>query len=192
MKEAWLIGAFAAVLSSVPPHLRNTLEPREGGLQSPQTHALPIILGEKQFVVISFYKSDGPVYKKPLKIYPPFASVSVSYPNKEVKWSDVTPTSFGLINLPITESNTPYLGVLEQNGTSSIREWRNADARYDQLISLVLERRWLLTRQAVTPEEQATARELQECTRILYDKPLLPYYRHVGRHFLGWMERAAK
>jgi len=81
---------------------------------------------------------------------------------------------------------------LHPGQAASVQEWRSAEREYERLVSLVLERRWLLTRHAVTAEERATAQELQECTRILYDKPLLPYYQHAGRHFLAWMERAAK
>lgn len=191
MRDIWIMGVYAAVLASIPAHLRNQLEPREGGSQCQQTHALPVVAGDKQYALICYYKSDGPVYGKMPKIYPPFACVNVSYPNKETHWADVKPEALGLINLPITEDKVPYLGTLER-GVISMQEWRSANDRYDVLISLVFERHWLVTRHAVTKEERATAQELQDCTRILYDKPLLPYYQHNGRQFLAWMERAAK
>lgn len=191
MKEIWLIGAYAAVLASEPAHLRSQLAPREGGPQSQQTPVLPVVAGEKQYAQICFYKSDGPVYGKMPKIYPPFARVRVSYPDKKVHWDDVEPETLGLVGLPLTDNKVPYLGTLEK-GIFSMQEWRNANDRYDVLISLVFERRWLLTRHGVTTEERATAQELRDCTRILYDKSLLPYYQHEGRQFLAWMTRAAK
>lgn len=185
------MGVYAAVLASVPAHLRNQLEPREGGPQFQQTYVLPVVAGDKQYALICFYKSDGPVYGKQPKLYPPFACVKVSYPNKETHWDDVKPTALGFTNLPITEDKVPYLGTIERGGTS-MQEWRSANERYDVLISSVFEHCWLLTRHAVTAEERAAAKELQDCTHILYDKPLLPYYQHEGRQFLAWMERAAK
>jgi hypothetical protein len=42
MKDIWLIGAFAAVLASVPAHLRAKIEPQEGGTQTQQTQAIPL------------------------------------------------------------------------------------------------------------------------------------------------------
>jgi hypothetical protein len=192
MKDIWLIGAFAAVLASVPAHLRDKVEPQEGGTQPQQTQAIPLLMGDKQYVLISFYEMDGPTYGELPKIYPPFASAYVSYPSKEVKWQDVTANDFNLISLPLDALKKPYLGELHPGQAASVQEWRSAEREYERLVSLVLERRWLLTRHAVTAEERATAQELQECTRLLYDKPLLPYYQHAGRHFLAWMERAAK
>ena len=191
MKEAWIIGAYAAVLASVPAHLRIQLQAREGGTQAQQTLVLPVVAGDKQYAFICFYETEGPVYGKLPKIYPPFASVRVSYPGKDVHWEDVKPETFGFINLPQTADKRPYLGLLE-SGASSMQEWRNANARYDALISVVLERRWLLTHYSTTTEERAAAQELSDCTRILYEKPLLPYYRSAGRQFFAWMERAAK
>lgn len=191
MKEAWLIGAYAAVLATVPAHLNSRITPREGGLQSQQSLPIPAVAGERQYVLIYFYESSGPVFGKMPDVYPPFASAQVFFPDKEVHWNDVKPEALGLTKLPVDEEKKPYLGTLER-GNFSMEEWRNANKRYDVLISQVLERRWLLTRHPITVEERASARELQDCTRILYDKPLLPYYQYAGRQFLAWMERAAK
>ena len=191
MKDIWIIGVYAAMLASIPAHLRNLLEPREGGAQFQQTHALPVVARDKQYALICFYKTDGPVYGKMPNIYPPFACVKVSYPNKETHWADVKPETLGLTHFPRTKDKVPYLGTLER-GRISMQERRSAIERYDVLISLVFERRWLVTGYATTTEERAAARELQDCTRMLYDKPLLPYYKHEGRQFLAWMERAAK
>lgn len=155
------------------------------------TMVLPVLEGDKQFALLSFCSVSGNRPTEERKMYPLFASVKVSYPEKQVVWKDVHEGDFGLTSPLRDEGKEPYLGVVDRSGLVS-GEWANAKRRYTPLVSLVMEKRWLLTQHTVTAEECATAKELQDCVRILYDKPLLPYYQHAGRQFLSWMERAAK
>ena len=191
MVEPWILGAFAAVLTSIPAHLHTKLASRDGGSQPQQTRVLPVVAGDKQYALICYYETSGPVFGKMPLVYPPFASVQIAFPGKQVQWADITPKQVGLFTVLLTPEKEPYLGALERKDIT-MQEWRNADSRYDLLISRVLERQWLLTKHPVTAEEHTTAKELQDCVRILYDKPLLPYYQHEGRQFLAWLARAAK
>ena len=188
MKEYWLYGAFAAALAATPAHLR---EPRIND-GTYETLTLPVVIDGKQYAMFSFCDQEAANPSKASRVSPPFASVYVAYPNKTFFWKDVTSRDFGLTQWPLDEHKESYLGVLSRKHIHSIEEWVSATKEYNRLVSLVLERKWLITAHFATQEEQKAARELQDCVRILYDKPLLPYYRHAGRQFLAWMERAAK
>jgi hypothetical protein len=190
MKDLWIYGALAAAMAVAPAHLKRKVEVRDGGSRYAAA-VLPVVEGEQQYALFAFCHITGSRPGDKRYLTAPFATASVSYPTKEVHWRDTKASDFKLQTQPQPGYETEFLGIVDRKGIS-MAELRNADSRYPQLVSLVLERRWLLTRHAVTAEERATAQELQECTRILYDKPLLPYYQYMGRHFLAWMERAAK
>jgi hypothetical protein len=190
MKDFWIYGALAAALAAPPAHLKWLAEELDGG-GNYTAAVLPVVEGDRQYALLAFCDVTGNNPSEKRYLTAPFATVSVLYPTKEVQWRDTKASDFKLKTEPQPGYKTEFVGIVEREGVS-IAELDNADSRYPQLVSLVLERRWLLTRHAVTAEERATAQELQECTRLLYDKPLLPYYQHAGRHFLAWMERAAK
>ena len=190
MKELWLYGAIAAALSSPPAHLKGRVEMMEGG-GNYSTEILPVVTGDRQYALIGFCSITGFSPDQERWLTAPFATVTVAYPDKHVVWHDTKPVDFGLSPTRHPGSPTEYMGLVEREGLT-LSELRNARSRYPQLVSMVMEQRWLLTRHPVTAEERATARELQDCVRILYDKPLLPFYQHAGRHFLAWMARAAK
>lgn len=188
MKEYWLYGVFAAALASPPAHLR---APRIND-GTYETFTLPVVIEGRQYAMFSFCDQTAAHPDRASQVGPPFASVYVAYPNKQFFWKDTKPQDFGLIRWPLEDPAKLYLGTLHREHVKSIDEWVGAIKKYNQLLSLVLERQWLLTAHPTTSEERATARELQDCTRVLYDKPLQFYYQHEGRQFLAWMARAAK
>lgn len=190
MKHYWLYGLFMSALASPPAKLKGQVEDFDGG-GNYSTMILPVIVGDKQYAMMSFCKISGSMPNDERRLYPPFASLSIAYPDKHTQWGELKRGDYGLNASLVDPDKVHYLGVIEDNGTS-LDEWESAQARYPELISAAIEHRWLLTHHAVTKEERATAQELQDCARILYDKPLLPYYHHAGRQFFAWMERAAK
>jgi hypothetical protein len=189
-KEFWLYGALAVAMATIPTHLKGRVEMLDGG-GNYSTEVLPVVEGEKQYALLAFCDITGTRPGEERWLSAPFATVTIAFPDKKTVWRDTKAANFGLQPVRRPNDDGEYIGLIDRAGIS-VDELINARRRYPELISLVLERRWLLTRHTVTPEEQATARELQECTRILFDKPLLPFYRHYGSHFLAWMERAAK
>lgn len=190
MQDYWLYGVFAAALASPPAHLKGKVELLDGG-GNYTTMIIPVLQGYKQFAVMSFCGVSGHKPGDERRIYPVFASIYVSYPDKRIEWRDIKLNEQGTTSFSRDANKEYYLGVIDRSHLKA-GEWAEARTRYNPLISLVMERQWLLTRHAVTPEERATARELQQCVRVLYDKPLLPYYHHVGSQFFAWLERAAK
>ena len=190
MKEFWLYGAIAAALLAPPAHLKGHVEKMDGGGHY-STQILPVVAGDRQYALLGFCYITGFSPGQERWLTAPFATVTVAYPDKRVVWRDIQPIDFGLTPTRHPGDPAEYMGLVERKGLT-VSELSNARSRYPQLVSAVMEQRWLLTQHAVTAEEKATARELQDCVRILYDKPLLPYYQHAGRHFLAWMARAAK
>ena len=190
MKEFWLYGAITAALAAPPAHLKGHVEMLDGG-GNYSAMVLPVVEGDKQYALLAFGSVSGHSPSEERRIYPLFAAVKVSYPARQVQWLDLHEGSFGMRTTLFDAQHTPYLGVIDRHNLT-VDEWTSARQRYPPLVSLVMEREWLLTRHAVTNEERATARELQNCVRVLYDKPLLPYYHYAGRQFFAWMERAAK
>lgn len=191
MKEYWLYGIFAAALASPPPHLKGRVEALDGG-GNYTTMVLPLVQGGKQYAMMSFCSVTGSRPTEERRIYPIFASLYVSYPDKKVEWRDVQSDNIRKTGRLLDSYDKPYLGILDRSGIS-VSEWQDARERYAPLVSLVIERRWLLANNHVaTFEERNTAKELQECIRILYDKPLMPYYQHYGSNFLAWIEKSAK
>lgn len=188
MKEAWILSAIMAALAGAPPHLAKRVQPMEGGGRY-TAEILPVVEAEKQYILLAFCSISGSSPSDERRLYPPFATVHISFPDKLIRWEEIDDKKYAGTHLD--HNNRHYLGLVERIGITPT-VWTNAHTQYLSLISLVLERKWLITKYAVTPEERATAKELQDCVQILYDKPLLPYYQQNGRQFLAWMERAAK
>lgn len=192
MNDTWLVSALIAALAGAPAPISNRVQPMEGGGRY-VAEALPVVEGDKQYVLFTFCTVSGgnrPGTER--RLYPPFAKAYVAYPDLKVRWQEVDEKK-GIANLAtLTDAdNHRYFGVIKRVGITS-SEWTNTRVRYNELLSVVLERKWLLTRHATSAEERATAKELADCVRVVYDKPLLPYYREEGRQFFAWMERAAK
>ena len=190
MKEYWLYGLFTAALANPPAHLKGQVEMLDGG-GNYSTEIIPVVQGDKQYAQLAFCKVTGIRPGDERWITTPFATVTVAWPDKHIIWQDVRGRDFGLVSVHKKGTLTEYAGQMDRAGTT-MAEFRQARSRYTPLVSMVIEREWLLTRHAVTDEERATARELQDCVRILYDKPLLPYYHHAGRQFFAWLERTAR
>ena len=191
MKDPWLISALMAALSGAPAPLAKRVQPTEGGSRY-VAEALPIAEDNKQYVLYTFCTASGgnrPGNER--RLYPPFAVARVSYPDKQVAWRVVEKKSAESNGALLDSDKQPYLGNIERAGVTP-SEWTDARVRYNELIVLVLERKWLVTHHAPTAEERLVAKELEDCIQIVYDKPLMPYYRLNGRQFFAWMERAAK
>lgn len=191
MKETWLLSALAAALAGAPAPLSKQVQSMEGGSRY-VAEALPIVEGDRQYVLFTFCHATGGRLGEERRLYPPFATAHVSYPDKHVQWHEES-VKTRLTGLPVLLDNErqPYLGVIKRAGVTP-SEWTDARVKYDELIEVVLARKWLLTRHPTSVEEHNVAKELEDCVRIVYDKPLLPYYKERGRQFLTWMERAAK
>jgi hypothetical protein len=160
------------------------------------TLILPVVIEQQQYAVVAYCLGSGRVQDQPQEVLPPFAVLYVSYPDKSVRWEEVTPekyANYGLVNLATNAYEEQTLGYVDPYAPGVTTEaLQHARRQYLHLISLVLEREWLLKPNPPTEEERTTARELQACVALLYKKFLLPYYQHVGHDFLAWMTRAAQ
>ena len=190
MKEAWVLSAIMAAFAAAPLPLAKRVQPMEGGGRY-VAEIIPVVEAQNQYIVLTFCSISGSRPTDERRLYPPFATACVSYPDKQVRWEEIDDKIYAGNRSPLDPNNRYYLGVVERSGITPA-VWTAAHTQYVNLVSLVLERKWLVTKHAVTIEERATAKELKECVQILYDKPLLPYYQHEGRQFLAWMARAAK
>ena len=160
------------------------------------TSVLPVVIEGKQYAVIAYCLGSGRLQNQPQEVLPPFAVLYVSYPDKSARWEEVTPedyANYGLVNLATNAYEQQTLGFVDPYAPGVTTEiLQHTRSRYIHLISVVLEREWLLNSLTPTEEESKVARELQECVALLYKKFLLPYYQHVGRDFFAWMTRAAQ
>jgi hypothetical protein len=189
MTDYWLEEALEDAFDAVPAHL---LSPPRINTATLTTCVIPQVMEERQYVVVAYCARGGGREGVIQMVYPPFAIVRVCYPDKTYQWEDVTSETLNLSGLPLDEQRRPYLGELENSKDFGTRG-RNATIElYNQLVSQVIEQEWLIKSHHPTAEEQAIARQLQDCVRLLYIKPLLPYYQHVGRDFLAWMAHAAQ
>jgi len=188
MEGIWLYEAFNAALAAPPAHLQRRVARLIGG-SSYSTAILPVVEGEQQYAQLGFcrVRSCRPSTERWLSA--PFATLSVAYPSQHPTWRDTQANQFGFMTTVRADDPTEYVGVINRQGMT-IAELNEASTYYPRLVSRVLEQRWLLTRYPTTEEERATAQQLQQYVRVLYDKALLPYYQHEGRQFLAWLARA--
>ncbi|HLK98004.1 MAG TPA: hypothetical protein VK364_09570, partial [Hymenobacter sp.] len=115
----------------------------------------------------------------------PFAGCYISYPDMEVRWrrfnQDDRVSSF---YLPHDE-----LDKLTQSSQDQVKEKKRT---YRQKISLLLERKWLLTGYPATEEEIATAKVLRECIQVLNNPNIAASYEHTAYQLWGWMSRVER
>ncbi|WP_046247014.1 hypothetical protein [Hymenobacter terrenus] len=189
--KEWFAEADDAAMGALPAHLRLFIATPE---TSYQAAPVPVLVGEEQWVLSAFCDDTGPGFNVtlgvPRTIYAPRVLQWIHYPSGKFRWEEPAPNAYGLLTATTDDAGV-RLGPIERGHLQKM-EWYNATISYLPLVCRVVERRWLVTAYPITEEERATARELQQCVRALYDAPLLPYYRHYGHHFLGWIERAAK
>ena len=187
----WFAMAADAAMDALPNHLRLFVATPE---TSYQTVPVLVLVGEQQWVLSAFCDDTGPGFNVtlgvPRTIYAPRVLQWIHYPTGAFRWEEPVPNAYGLATA-ITDDFGVRLGPIRRDHLGKM-EWYNAVISHLPLMLRVIERRWLLTAHPTTDEERETARALQQCTYVLYDAPLLPYYRHYGHHFLAWMERAAK
>jgi hypothetical protein len=189
VKQYWLEDALEDAFDDVPTQL---LSPPRINTATQLTCVVPQVIDGRQYVVVAYCSRGGGREGVKQMVYPPFALVRVAYPDKTYQWDEVIPESFELSGLPLDEQNRPYLGVIEQAKDYGPRG-RNAIIHlYNQLVSRVLEQEWLVNAHQPIAEEKAVGHELQECIRLLYDKPLMPYYKYVGHGFLLWLAQATR
>lgn len=139
------------------------------------TFMLPVVIEQQQYTVISYCLGSGRVQDQPQEVLPPFAVLYVSYPDKSVRWEEVTPeeyANYGLVNLATNAYEEQTLGYVDPYAPGVTTEaLQHARSQYLRLVSLVLEREWLLKPNPPTEEERTTARELQACVALLYKLP---------------------
>lgn len=187
--DYWLEDALEDAFDDVPTQL---LSPPRINTATLLSCVVPQVLDGNQYAVVAYCGRGGGREGIQQVVYPPFALVRVAYPDKTYQWIEVTSESFELSGLPLDEQNRPYLGVMETAKEYGHRGRNATIDLYNQLVSQVLERGWLLSEHQPTAEEKAVAHELQECIQLLYDKPLMLYYEYVGRDFFAWMTKATR
>lgn len=187
--EYWLEDALEDAFDDVPTQLLSPPRINTGTLL---TCVVPQVLDGKQYVVVAYCGRGGGREGAQQVVYPPFALVRVAYPDKTYQWTEVTPESLELTGLPLDEQNRPYLGVIEEAKDYGPKGRNATIDLYNQLVSQVLEQGWLVSAHQPTAEEKAIGHELQECIRLLYEKPLMPYYKRIGHDFLFWLAHATR
>jgi len=189
MQDFQFYEAFNAALATPPAQLKGRVEKLIGG-GNYSTALLPVVVGEQQYVQLGFCQTTGARPDAECWLSAPFATLTIAYPDQQITWRDTQAAHFGMSTTVRAGDPTEYVGVIDRQGIT-VQELNEARTQYPQLVLLVLERRWLVTRHAPTAEERTTAQQLQQYVRVLYDKVLLPYYQQEGRHFLAWIARAA-
>ncbi|UYZ64377.1 hypothetical protein [Hymenobacter weizhouensis] len=191
MIEDWYISVKRAAVETLPPDLYLDVT----ALGGYNTVLIPTVEGEEQWLISAYCGVTSSGYANahgvPRLLFPPHLMLRIHYPSGQFEWIELENSPYDGPALQRNAAGNECLGPISREHLGP-GEWRNAMRRHFQLVCQVVEQRWLLTAHSVTAEEQAVARELQDCIRAAYDKPLLPYYQHYGRHFLAWMERAAK
>jgi len=148
---------------------------------------IPAVLDGRQCIIVLFYKifKEQAQALKLMHPHLPFAGCYISYPDMEVRWrrfnQDDRISSF---YLPHDE-----LDKLAQPSQDQMEEKRRT---YRQKISLLLERKWLLTGYPATNEEIATATVLRECIQVLSQPNTAASYEHTAFQLWGWMQRVER
>jgi hypothetical protein len=154
------------------------------------TLPVPRVRGTAQEVLFSFCVKDAAVADGPNKIYPPFLTAEVKYPERDITWREVTPGDYGLGR----SAQTP-LGTLDDLGQLMLeltpRGYRERRERYYALLSVVFSEGWLFG--GGRPEGRAhdVARELEQLFGKISEAALRDYYRAAGRDFVAWLSSAS-
>lgn len=152
------------------------------------THPIPAVLDGRQCVLTAFYRVASCDEQNNCLIYPPHHACCMSYPEMETVWQPLPAIAdISSVAAFIDENKRPYLGKTKAEFEGPATE--EAVKSYQRLVTLLLQKGWLMTRHAATQEEQQAARYLRECVEILYHGPLKSYYHLKAWQFLGWMRR---
>lgn len=184
-EKNWVEVATGAMWNALPAWITMT---QDDTFELGVTPAIPAILDGRQCVVMAFYRVSKKTEKAGSRVYPPLGACYVSYPDMETVWRPLQTTDHAALFTVLRDGNgRHYLGEREAGFNSSSTD--EMSRSYQRRVSLLLQRRWLITRHAVTKEEQTTAYSLHECVKILYELPLLAYYQHNAWQLLGWIRR---
>lgn len=148
---------------------------------------VPAILDGRQCIVVLFYKTfeEQAQPLKPMHPHPPFAGCYISYPDMEVRWRRFNQDDYiGSFYLPHDE-----LDKLTQPSQDQVEEKRRT---YRQMISVLLERKWLLTSYPATSEEIAAAKVLRECIQVLSTPTTVASHAHIACQLWGWIRRVER
>ena len=152
------------------------------------THPIPAVLDGQQCVLTAFYRVANYAEQDDRFIYQPHGACCISYLEMETVWQALpTTTAISAATVLIDDNKRPYLGKIKSGFDDSAAD--EIVKAYRRLVSLLLQRRWLMSRHAVTQEERNTARHLRECVEILYAGPLKNYYHLKAWQLLGWIRR---
>ena len=181
----WVEIAIDAMRDALPVWIKAA---QDDAFELSATPAIPAILDGRQCIITAFYQVSKSTGKTGSLVYPPFGVCYISYPDMETVWQSIQTTSqTALFTAFCDENGRPYLGEKKADFDGSPMD--EISQSYERWVSILLKERWLMTRHAVTEEEQNAAYSLHKCIGILYSLPLLNYYRHNAWQLLGWIRR---
>lgn len=148
------------------------------------TLALPHIAGETQWLTLGFHWTS--YRSEEVEVHLPFLQARAKLPSLEMMALPLAPSQFGL------SSSQEPLGSLTALNRFSIDEYLALRSRYEELLSEVLGRRWLLAHPEISAEERAAAQEMREIVEQIMERALEPYYRSAAADLRAWTNRATR
>ena len=165
--ESWVEKALAAVSGTVPDWAVSPAKSTALRAAAP----VPAVLDGRRCIVVGYYHA-APAADEKTVLYPPHAACYASFPDLETQWRALRGEEhFALFALPHDEQGRPCLGEEKPALTPSTNQAASA-LSYQRLVSLLLERGWLLPHLPVTTEEKEAALALREATDVIFSSPL--------------------
>jgi hypothetical protein len=172
--------ALAAIAAYVQLHGLAPDEARE-------TLPTPIVRNGHQEVVIGYHL--GQAIKvgagEPRKIQFPYLQVMAQIPRHTITTREISPKDFGL-----SFGRTEYVGDLGDLRRFDLRTYKAKKKHYVELLSVVIDRGWLLDGAAVDGEQAQVAKELSAAFLEVREKALVPYYSVAAAPLISWFRKA--
>jgi hypothetical protein len=138
----------------------------------------------EQVIVIAFYLGDPRPVKdaQPRRIRFPFLEARVAIQELKIEFRDIDGDDFGLI-IPAGEN----IGDLGDIKSIDVATYLTLREQYFKFLSILAEKRWLVSNEGATNESKAVAKNLFEVLKKISAKALEPYYAHTFKDLRDWL-----
>ena len=165
----------------------NTLKDVPDGLF--ELPPFPKVRADKsQAIVLAFCRRQHLAHPERL-VTAPYRVIEASYPDLDrIEDREVAPEDFG-VDSP-ADSNS-FVGNLKELDRLSGDESLSLRRRYRELLSMVLERKWLVGGMNAPDLGKEIASEMRDILSKTTPRALAPYYEWLGRDLNHWFTRVA-
>jgi hypothetical protein len=143
----------------------------------------PVIIGNTQWVLFTFFLQDAPGPHSERRLYLPEYQVKVKYPTMEMVVEEIKD------NIYHFRLSGPYdaIGKIRVLERHDVQTWLAAKNEYNQLLSLVLEKEWLLTGGRKAGQKEVAAK-MEKDLQVLQEDDLKNYDVKNERSISNWID----